>query len=267
LIDRGKRNVLGVMVDEVDYEGALTRIISAARKRKRCSCTALAVHGVMTGVLDPQQRYRLNSLDLITPDGQPVRWALNALYGSRLRDRVYGPTLMLQVCAAAAQAGLPIFLLGSNQAVLRRLTEELTSRYPSLDVAGAEPSAFRQLSEGERRALLERIGSSGAAITFVGLGCPRQEVFVYECAEELGMPVISVGAAFDYHAGDIGEPPQWIQRFGLQWAYRLAQDPRRLWQRYLWLNPLYLVLLALQRVRLWRPETTATAPQERLRYG
>ncbi|HUT77213.1 MAG TPA: WecB/TagA/CpsF family glycosyltransferase [Polyangia bacterium] len=267
MIDRGKRNVLGVLIDEVDYEGAVERITSAATSGRRCSCTALAVHGVMTGVLDREQRYRLNALDLVTPDGQPVRWALNALHRSRLPDRVYGPNLMLAVCESAAAAGLPIYLFGSSTSVVEKLRQSLLERFPGLLVAGAEPSAFKRLGENERLALIRRIRGSGAAITFVGLGCPRQEVFAYECASELSMPVISVGAAFDYHAGVSKEPAPWIQRLGLQWAYRLAQDPRRLWKRYLGLNTMYVALLALQLSRAWRPRATGAPPTEMLGYG
>lgn len=196
-----------------------------------------------------------------------MRSAINALYPVRLPDRVYGPRLMLEVCAEAAANGLPIFLFGSSHDAISKLRAELTAQYPGPEVAGAEPSAFKQLTEAEQRALIERIRRSGAAITFVGLGCPRQEVFAYECAEQLSMPVISVGAAFDYHAGAVKEPSAWIQRLGLQWAYRLGQDPRRLWKRYLGLNPLLLLLMILQKLRLWRPETAATEPRERLRYG
>lgn len=267
VIDAGKRNVLGVLVDAVDYEGAVERIATSAEAGRPCSCSALAVHGVMSGVLDPEQRHRINALDLVTPDGQPVRWALNALHRCGLPDRVYGPTLMLELCATAAARELPIFLFGSTSEVLEQLQTRLTDRYPDLPIVGAEPSAFKQLTEAERRELLARIRDSGARIAFVGLGCPRQEVFAYECAAELSMPVISVGAAFDYHAGLVSEPPERIQRLGLQWAYRLLQDPRRLWKRYLGLNPLYLLLLGLQLARLWRPRTDGVAPAERLRYG
>lgn len=267
MIDRGKHNVLGVHVDAVDYEAAVAKIIEAAEAGTRFSCSALAVHGVMTGALDAEQRFRLNAFDLVTPDGQPVRWGLNALYGTDLADRVYGPTLMLKICETAAAAGLSIYLHGATLEVVAKLTENLEARYPGLKVAGATPSAFRQLTRAERRGALARIRNSGAAITFVGLGCPRQEVFAYETADELGMPVIAVGAAFDYHAGVKSEPPELIQRMGLQWLHRLIQDPRRLWKRYLVTNTLFVVLLAGQRLRLWRPSTIGRPPRSELNYG
>jgi exopolysaccharide biosynthesis WecB/TagA/CpsF family protein len=205
-------------------------------------------------VTDPEHRYRLNHLDLITADGQPVRWALRLLHGVKLPDRVYGPELMQRLCAAAAREELPIFFYGSRADVLERLVANVQSLHPALSVAGAEPSKFRQVSPEEKREIAERIRSSGAAITFVGIGCPRQEIFAYEFRDLLSMPVIAVGAAFDYHAGLRAEPPRFIQRAGLQWLYRLIQEPRRLWKRYLFLNPAYVTLVALQASSIWRPD-------------
>lgn len=267
MINRGKQNLLGVLVDAVDYEEVVARILEAARAGKPFSCAALAVHGVMSGVLDAQHRHRLNSLDVVTPDGQPVRWALNWLYGVQLADRVYGPKLMIETCTRAAEENLPIYLYGAQPGVVSRLSQALKDAVPGLEVAGAEPSRFRQLSAVERSAMIGRIRDSGAAITFVGLGCPRQETFAYECAADLSMPVIAVGAAFDYHAGVRREPSPRLQRLGLQWAHRLAQEPRRLWKRYLGFNTLFVLLLVLQRLRIWRPRGAAESPTRPLRPG
>lgn len=240
MIDLGKRSVLGVMVDAVDYEAAVARIIAAAEECRPYSVTALAVHGVMTGVDDPEHLYRLNHFDLVTPDGQPVRWAMNWRHKTGLKDRVYGPNLMLRVCEAAASAGLPIFLYGSTEEVLGHLTTNLERRFPGLKIAGSEPSKFRTTTPEEKDEIASRIRDSGAQITFVGLGCPRQEVFAYEYRDDLSMPAIAVGAAFDYHAGLVSEPPELLQRWGLQWLYRLLQDPKRMWRRYLLLNPRFV---------------------------
>jgi N-acetylglucosaminyldiphosphoundecaprenol N-acetyl-beta-D-mannosaminyltransferase len=260
--------VLGILVDAVDYGAATRRIIDAACERRRYTVTALAVHGLMTGVRDPELRYRLNRFDMVTPDGQPVRWAMNLLDSCGLTDRVYGPTLVLRVCEEAARLGLPVYLYGSRQPVLDLLGVQLRRRFPGLVVAGAEPSRFRTTTETEKRELVGRIKGSGARLTFVGLGCPRQEVFAYEYGDVLSMPVLAVGAAFDYHAGTLAEPPELLQRWGLQWAYRLAQDPKRLWRRYLILNPLYLALLGAQAAGIWRPRPTGgRPPAAEVRYG
>ncbi len=265
--DLGKRNVLGVLVDALDYEAAVERVLAAAREQRPLSVSALAVHGVMTG-RDDEQRHRLNRLDLVTPDGQPVRWALNLLHGTGLSDRVYGPTLMLHVCAAASKEDVPIYLYGSKPEVLQKLRANLEARFPGLRVAGMSPSRFRQVSAEEKSEIVAAIRASGARIVFVGLGCPRQEVFAYEFRDVLGLPVLAVGAAFDYHAGMLAEPPAWIQRAGLQWLYRLLQDPRRLWKRYLVLNTYFVTLLVLQWARLWKPDPAATRPPDaELRYG
>lgn len=268
MTDLGKRNLLGVMVDAVDYPAAVARILDAARAGRGYSVTALAVHGVMTGVGDDTHRHRLNAFDLVTPDGQPVRWGLNLLHRTGLDDRVYGPTLTLKVCAAAAEAGLPVYFYGSRPEVLERLRARLGERFPDLRIAGCEPSKFRTTSSEEKAATAERVRASGAKLCFVGLGCPRQEVFAFEYRDALSMPVIAVGAAFDYHAGLVDEPPAWMQDAGLQWAYRLAQQPRRLWRRYLLLNPAYLTLLTLQALRLWTPDPNNTSPpQADVLYG
>ena len=263
----GKRNVLGILIDVVDYQGAEDAIIRAAVERKTMSVSALAVHGLMTGALDREQKFRLNQFSLLVPDGQPVRWALNWLHRAPLRDRVYGPNLMLRVCARAAAEGLPVYFYGSTPETLRSLKESLQLRFPGLVIAGIESSQFRRLSLIEREQLAERIRSSGAAIVFVGLGCPRQEVFVYEFRELVSMPLLAVGAAFPFLAGIVPQAPLWMQKFGLEWLFRLWSEPRRLWRRYLFLNPTYLFLLSLQILGLSRFRTDGQSPVRELLYG
>jgi exopolysaccharide biosynthesis WecB/TagA/CpsF family protein len=260
MIDLGKKSLLGVQIDAVDYDAAVGRLIQAACQSKSYTTTALAVHGVMTGALDSQHRYRLNQFDMIVPDGMPVRWGLHLLHGCALPDRVYGPTFMLKLCEAASQEGLPVFFFGTNSQTLEKLTANLTRQFPSLKVAGSEPSQFRQLTQPESEALAGRIRASGARILFAGLGCPRQEVFAFEMASVLNMPLIAVGAAFPFHAGSLPQAPIWMQKSGLEWLFRLASEPKRLWRRYLYLNPAYLFLLALQLTRLRRFDTSNDVP-------
>ena len=268
MIDHGRHNILGVMVNAVDQEEAVRRIMAAADGPTPFAGTALAVHGVMTGEQDPEHRARLNGLDLVVPDGQPVRWALNRLYGTGLRDRVYGPDLMLAVCGAAEARGYGVYLYGSTRDVLDKLVGRLHERFPELIISGAEPSKFARLSPGEKAATVARIRNSGARITFVGLGCPKQEVWAYEYREALGIPVLAVGAAFDFHAGTTPQAPAWMQRRGLEWLFRLRTDPRRLWKRYVLLNPAYLALVTMQALHLRRFEPrTGNAPVHELSYG
>jgi len=267
MMDKGKKSVLGVLIDAVDYEAAVARIVEAAKARRPYGATALAVHGVMTGVADGEHLWRLNQLDLVVPDGQPVRWALNLVYKVGLPDRVYGPKLMLEVCRVAEKEGLSIFLYGSRTEVLERLQANLKRRFSGLKIAGVLPSKFRTLSPEEQLQLAQEIRASGAQIVFVGLGCPRQEVFAYEMRHLLGMPVVAVGAAFDFHAGLLREAPAWMQRYGLQWLHRLVQEPRRLWRRYLPLNAAYLALLFIQWVGVWSPPLKKPELPRELRYG
>ncbi|HET9803949.1 MAG TPA: WecB/TagA/CpsF family glycosyltransferase [Candidatus Acidoferrum sp.] len=262
-----KKNVLGVLIAAVDYAGAEEAILTAARDKRPLSVSALAVHGLMTGTLDPQQRYRLNQFDMLVPDGQPVRWALNWLYGVGLRDRVYGPNLTLRVCERAATEQLPVFFYGSTAEILESFAAKLTARFPGLIVAGTEASKFRRLSPIEKEDVAEKIRSSGAAITFVGLGCPRQEVFVYEFSDLLEMPVLAVGAAFPFIAGLTPQAPKRMQDAGLEWLFRLWSEPARLWRRYLLLNPTFLFLLLLQRLGVSAFATEGQQPTKELLFG
>ena len=248
MIRGGKRNVLGVSLDVTDYEASVEDIIQAARDKKPFAVTALAVHGLMTGVLDDEQRFRLNSLDLVVPDGQPVRWALNWIYRAGLRDRVYGPNLTLQVCKRAEQEGLSVFFFGGTAEILEQLRENLLIRFPRLRVVGTMSSKFRCLTLSEKDHVVEEIRSSGASIVFVGLGCPRQEIWAYEFREFISCPLLAVGAAFPFLAGTVKQAPRWMQNRGLEWLFRLSTEPMRLWKRYLFLNPQFLALLMLQRL-------------------
>lgn len=262
-----KRNVLGIFIDAVDYEAAVEFVIRTAEEKRGAAISAVAVHGLMMGVLDREHKFRLNRFDLLVPDGQPVRWALNLLHHERLPDRVYGPNLTLKVCARAAAKGLPVYFYGSTREVLSALRGALERKCPGLRIVGMEPSKFRRLLPNEKAELANRIRLSGAAITFVGLGCPRQEVFAFEFREALGMPILSVGAAFPFLAGMVPQAPLWMQDAGLEWLFRLVTEPRRLWRRYVYLNPAYLFLVALQALRISRFQTRERRPIGEVLYG
>jgi len=264
VLNAGKKNVIGIRVDAVDYEAAEELIFRKAGERRGAAISALAVHGVMTGVFDPEHRFRLNTFDLLVPDGQPVRWVL---YGAKLADRVYGPNLTLRVCSRAAAEGLPIYLYGCTSEMLTSLTASLRERFPGIAIAGAEPSKFRRLNIDEKSLLVERIRGSGAAITLVGLGCPRQESFAYELREALSMPILAVGAAFPFIAGRLPQAPLWMQRRGLEWLFRLCNEPLRLWKRYLFLNPAYVFLVALQASKLLVFSTSGSEPAREQFFG
>lgn len=267
MINRGKHNLLGILVDAVDYEAAVDRILEAARERRGAAVSALAVHGVMTGALDPNHRYRLNRFDLIVPDGQPVRWALNLMYGTRLDDRVYGPELTLRVCQRAAEEQMPVFFYGSTQPVLDRMQRNLLKRFPTLQIAGMEASKFRRLTQSEAMDLSTRIRQSGAAILFAGLGCPRQETWAYEFRDLVSMPILAVGAAFPFIAGELRQAPPRLQRIGMEWFFRFCMEPKRLWRRYALLNPAYVALAIMQYARIRTFETQGLMPESTTLFG
>lgn len=257
--------VIGIRVNAVELDRAAQIVINAAGTRTPLGVSALAVHGVVLSSRDPQLRRRVNHLDLVVPDGQPVRWALNILHKAHLRERVFGPDLMWEVCDRAATADLPVYLFGSTEDTLRLLSANLTAAFPGLVIAGAQPSRFRSATAQESAADIERIQASGARIVFVGLGCPRQETWVYENRDALAMPALAVGAAFDYHAGLLRRAPRWMQRAGLEWLARLIQDPQRLWKRYASTNPRFVVGVLAQ--WLGRSFDEAGAEPETIRPG
>lgn len=268
MVNLGKKNILGILVDAIDYDAATQSILDAAIARRNFTVSALAVHGVMTGVLDREHKHRINSLDLVVPDGQPVRWGINWLYSTGLKDRVYGPNLTLRICEAAAKKNIPIFFYGSRLDILEALHHNLQKIFPNLTISGSHPSFFRPISDEEKKLVINIIKNSGARMIFVGLGCPRQEVWIYEYREVLDMPLIAVGAAFDFHAKSIPQAFPLMQQLGLEWLYRLVLEPRRLWKRYIFLNPLYICVLVLQYLNLviFDPADTIFPPKN-LNYG
>jgi N-acetylglucosaminyldiphosphoundecaprenol N-acetyl-beta-D-mannosaminyltransferase len=266
MLDNGKGNIIGILVNPVDYKVAVDRIVNAARRHRPMAISALAVHGLMTGALDSEHKYRLNHFDLLVPDGQPVRWALNLLHKTQLSDRVYGPNLLLAVCSRAQEENLGVFLYGSTKEILSGLKTNLQNRFSSLRITGMQPSRFRCLTAQEKTDLTSRVRDSGASIVFVGLGCPRQEIWAYEFREALSIPILAVGAAFPFLAGKVPQAPKWMQDRGLEWLFRLLVEPR-LWRRYVLLNPMYVSLIALQILGLFRFKTNGDPPRTESSYG
>ncbi|MFC0201933.1 WecB/TagA/CpsF family glycosyltransferase [Paracoccus rhizosphaerae] len=233
-------------ISVVDYDRTIECVIAAARQSQAYLVTALAVHGVVEARTKAEMGQAIEGFDIVTPDGQPVRMALNLIYCAGLTDRVYGPTLMLRICKAAAAQDISVFLYGSTREVVSALSRTLVAKIPELRVAGAEPSLFRPLQADESAALAQRVRDSGAGIVFIGLGCPRQELFAFDHRDIIGLPQVCVGAAFDFHAGHKRQAPRWMQDHALEWLFRLSQEPRRLFGRYAVTNSIFLVALARQ---------------------
>lgn len=237
--------VLGVPIDAVSITDAAERILCWARARESRYVTICNVHVVVTANEDPDYREVIAGSDMATPDGAPVAWVLRKC-GFSTQRRVCGPDLMWLLCERCAELGLAVYAYGSTEDTLRKLKERLGEVFPALRIAGSESPPFRQLSDAEVAAAVERINMSGAGIVFVGLGCPKQERWMAAHRGRINAVMIGVGAAFDFHAGTIQRAPLWMQRNGLEWLYRLCSEPRRLWKRYLTTNSLFLLGVARQ---------------------
>lgn len=244
-----KHDVCGVGISKTSYGEIVDILTGLARHGGTATVTPLAVHGLVTAGGDPGFGSKVNRLDIVAPDGQPVRWALNMLYGAHLDDRVYGPELMWRLCKKAADENWGVYLYGSHRHVVERLKTNLVQRIEGLNVVGCEPSIFRPLTGKEDQALVNRINSSGARLLFLGLGCPLQEAFAYEHRSRFQAIQVCSGAAFDFHAGNKKTAPGWMQKRGLEWLFRLKEEPQRLWKRYLVTNTLFLFRFTRQFIR------------------
>jgi N-acetylglucosaminyldiphosphoundecaprenol N-acetyl-beta-D-mannosaminyltransferase len=247
-----RAEILGVGISITDYQQVVDCVIAAAHERRRLLLTASDVHMLIQARHDPAYAAVLNAFDIVTPDGQPVRWGMRWSRQANLRERVYGPTLTLHVCERAAREALPVFLYGSREATLERLSRNLCARFSGLRIAGTRAGRFRPLTHEEQEEDARAVHDSGARLLLVGMGCPRQEWWAFHMRERLPMPILTVGAAFDFHAGVVAQAPPWMQARGLEWLYRLGSDPRRLWRRYLVLTPRYLPLITAQSLGLVR---------------
>jgi len=243
-----KVDIGGIGLTVTTYEDATNRIIDAAKQRRSYAMSALAVHGLMEAVGDPAFREQVRSIDLVTPDGQPVRWAMNALHNTGLEDRVYGPDLTQLVIAVAAKEGVGIYLFGSKPETCDTFAANIMAEHPDAIISGIQPDRFRDATPEEDQADIDRINASGAGVVLVGRGCPRQEKWVADHRGKVNAAMMAVGAAFDYGAGTLDEPPKWMQDNGLQWLYRLGQEPERLWKRYLFTNSAFVAMVGRELV-------------------
>lgn len=241
-------HILGMRVDAVSYDGALRRILSWARIGGHRYVCAANVHMAMTSVDDPGFRDVVNAADMVVADGMPLVWMLR-LMGLGYATRVRGPTLMLLTCEEAAKRGIPVGFFGGTRELVDGATLALHQKLPGLEIAYAHAPPFRALTSEEDATVVREICESGTGVLFVGLGCPKQERWMAAHRDQLPVVQIGVGAAFAFAAGSIREAPRILQNAGLEWTFRLAVEPRRLWKRYLLTNPRFLALAMLQLLR------------------
>lgn len=237
-----KKQLFSVNYSITNYNEASDIIIEKAISRKSFGVTALAVHGLIESVNSKPLTHLINRLDMVVPDGQPVRWALNSFYKVKLKDRVAGPILTDHVLAKANDKSLSIYLYGSTTETLEKMKKVIRQKYPKVIISGTHADRFREATAEEDVEDIKKINESGAHIVLVGRGCPRQEKWV---ANHLGLihaPMLAIGAAFDFRAGNIVLAPKWIQDSGFEWFYRLVQEPKKLWKRYFITNSHFIYL-------------------------
>jgi len=227
-----------------DYAGAVALARAWAAERSQPRAVAAANTHVVT-----LARYRrefceaLEQFDVLLPDGMPLIWCMNRRCAAALRDRVYGPTFMLR-CLEATQGEFSHFLLGGTEELLEVLTKILRGKFPRLAIAGTYAPPFGTWTPDEDARIIEKIASSRAEFVWIGLGCPKQELWIARHKANLPAAVYAgVGAAFAFHAGRVRQAPMWMQNAGLEWLFRLSAEPRRLWKRYVVFNTLFLFYL------------------------
>ena len=235
-----KVTALGIGISAVNMEVAVDIIVGWMKNRIHRSATFAAVHSIVDAQNEPDAKLAMQQSDLCVPDGVPLVWLLK-LSGKDKVSRVFGPDLMLKVSERMAEDGLSAFYYGGTQEAVTELAQQMEQRFPGIHTSGTYSPPFRELSDEEENAVVSRINDADADIVWIGLGSPRQERWVMRFRSRLDTPVIAaVGAAFDYNTGRLRRAPRWMQKCGLEWLYRLIQEPRRLWRRYFRNNPLFI---------------------------
>jgi N-acetylglucosaminyldiphosphoundecaprenol N-acetyl-beta-D-mannosaminyltransferase len=248
--DVRKRELLGVPIAMTDYEQAMDVMDGMVARGEKGYVCAVAVHALTVGYADTEMKRALLGSTLVVPDGMPLVWAANVL-GENLPNRVYGPELMRRYTQRCAAQGHRVWLYGGrDQGHLVQLALRLRQDNPGIKIVGGYAPPFRPLTQEEEDALVEQVNAAKPDVLWVGIGVPKQEKWMAQIRERLDVPVMcAVGAAFDFHAGRISQAPAWMQDRGLEWTYRIAQEPRRLLPRYLYYNPRFLFAFARQYLR------------------
>lgn len=244
-----KYDLFGIGVSYAEPGEVVDQIMRWVHADRPAIAAFVPVHGLVVAVRDEAHGRRINDFDLVACDGQPIRWAMNRFHKAGLAERTYGPTAMLNVCRRCADEGVSIYLYGGTEEVLATLMENLTRQMPDLKIAGSESPPFRALNDDEKAAAVTRINDSGAGVCFLGIGCPKQEIFAHEQKDNIRAVQMCVGAAFNFHAGAVSQAPRWMQDRGLEWFYRLIKEPRRLWKRYFVTNSIFIGLYLRRMVR------------------
>ena len=251
-IEGGERQqvpVLGVLVDVLDWSTAVERICEWAERRESRYVSICDAHSIVRASRDAVHGRHIRGADMVTPDGWPVAWMLRR-FGHPRQERINGPDLMERLLVEAELRGLSIFVYGMTGRTLQALESELLRRWPRLKIVGLFSPPFRPLSPEEDAAHVERINASGAHLIMTGLGCPKEDRWMHEHRGRVQGVMLGIGAGIDFHAGTVARAPVWMRDHGLEWLFRLSQEPRRLWRRYLVNNTLFVLGAARQVARL-----------------
>lgn len=245
---RRRLSLLGNHIDAISWEAMIGRIRKWAENRESRYVCLCNVHSLVTGRKDDEFRRAVAGADTAAPDGMPVAWLMRKR-GVLGQQRIDGPGLMWRYAEQAALDGTPIFLYGATADTLDKLVHRLRYQLPGLKIVGHYSPPFRPLTVAEENRIVQMITRSGAAVVFVGLGCPRQEVWMAGITWRIPAVLIGVGAAFDFHSGQLRRAPKWMRRMGLEWLFRLCSEPRRLWRRYFVANSLFLYYVVRETLR------------------
>ncbi|MEO8072446.1 MAG: WecB/TagA/CpsF family glycosyltransferase [Acidobacteriota bacterium] len=237
--------IVALRVNVCNYDSAIACVAELARRKNGGFVCVSTVHMVMESYDNANYAAQVNAADLITPDGMPLVW-MQKLYGNKQASQVRGTTLMMKLFALAESNNLTVGFYGGQRKVLDEISSRLVKDYPKLKISYSFSPPFKALTDAEDAEITENIKNSGTDILFVGLGCPKQERWMAQHKNKLSSVMLGVGAAFDFYAGNVSESPEWMSKFGLEWFYRLLQEPKRLWRRYLILNPRFVWLATLQ---------------------
>lgn len=255
-------NVLGVGIHSVDLPCAVELMEMAILSRTRGYVCVTDVHTIMDAQDSPALLQVLNNSFLTVPDGRPSVWVGWAQGFSRM-DQVAGPDLILEFCKLCSQKGYSQFFYGGAPGIAERLSGVLSERYPGLKVVGTYTPPFRPLNSQEEKEVTELIARLKPDVTWVGLGAPKQELFMAQHLNRFDTTLmVGVGAAFDMHTGRIKDAPQWLKPFGLSWVHRLIQEPRKLWKRYLKSHPRFIWGIALQLLGLRKYKLVRSSGQQ-----
>jgi N-acetylglucosaminyldiphosphoundecaprenol N-acetyl-beta-D-mannosaminyltransferase len=242
-----KISILSVTISQTKYTHVLNKVKKTiVNKDSKIYICVAATHLIIECQSNKMLLKGVQNADIVTPDGMPLVW-LSKLYGNKSASRVYGPNLTLMLCKLAQQNSFSIYLLGGATGQSYKLKHELTNKFPKLNIVGNSDTPIRPIQENDNKQIISDINKSKADIVFVGMGCPIQELWMIQNRKQLLSPVlIGVGAAFDFITSKVNQAPAWIQNSGLEWLYRLVQEPRRLWKRYCILNTIFILKITKQ---------------------